>query len=92
MELPCRCQVKMAHEIIAHFIGQQWVVELHPGDTRERSLHKVFKAGLGGSSQRNGVTIATEAGGDPENFDLLQHCLAASMTVSLTMPNISHRS
>jgi hypothetical protein len=59
--------MKVFHEIIAVFVCEERIVQLHFWDTWESSEYNVLDTRLGSRSHRDRITIATKTRGDPQN-------------------------
>ena len=60
-------EMKVFHELIAVFVCEERIVELHFWDTWESSEYNVLDTRLGSRSHRDRITIATKTRGDPQN-------------------------
>src|SRR5207249_4554808 len=58
------------NKIVAILVGKERIVEADFRNPRQCTQHKVLDTGLCRTCHRDGVPIATEAGGQPKNVDL----------------------
>ena len=70
-ELSFRGLMKMAHEFFAVVVGQKRIVQMNFGNPGNAAEKNVLDARLRGRGHRDGVSVAAEAGGDPENVNFI---------------------
>jgi hypothetical protein len=61
--------MEVLEEVVTNFEGQEWIMEVDLGDKGYRTEDEIFNAGLCGSGHRDGISIAAETGGQPQNVD-----------------------
>ena len=61
---------KWPHEVIAIGQREERIVQVDFGNPGQGVKNKVFNTGLGSCSHGNRIAIATQAGGNPQDFDL----------------------
>ena len=66
-----------ADELIPVFVREKGIVELNLRSPRQAAGNDVFDAGLRGASHRDGVSVATETSGQPQNIDRIDRACAA---------------
>ena len=67
-ELPAAARWKRLQELVARFVGEERIVQLDFGTPGDAAEQQVFDAGLGRRGHGDGVAVAAEAGGDPEDL------------------------
>ena len=70
IELPFFRLIPVLHEVVAVFVGEHRIVQVHFGQAGDCAQQHIFDAGLGGRGDRDGISVAAESGGDPDDVNL----------------------
>ena len=68
--LPSRRQVPILHEVVAHFVGEDRIVQVDLGQAGDGAQHDVLDAGLHGGGDGDRISVAAKTGGHPYDVNL----------------------
>ena len=68
---PSAARAERFEEVVAVLVGEHGVVQVHLGQAGDGAEDDVLDARLGGGGDGDRVAVAAQAGGDPEDVDLL---------------------
>jgi hypothetical protein len=70
IDLPVGGAAQDRQELVAVLVGEHGVVQEDPRHAGQRAQDQILDTGLGGGGHRDGIAIAAEAGGHPDDVHL----------------------
>ena len=69
LQLALLGQIPILQEVVAVLIGEHGIVQMNFGEPGNGAQNDIFDAGLRGGGDRDGVSVAAQSGGDPEDVN-----------------------